>query len=112
MMKKLVVAFAILAVAMAFGGTVPSTRTSFRITLQQPSVVNGTELRPGDYRLNIGDNKVTLVQGKVSVEAPAKIETVDLKFDSTAIRYTADGRKQVVSEIRLGGSKTKVVLNP
>ena len=112
MVKRLLVAFAILVVAMAFAGTVPNARTSFRVTLQQPSVVNGTELQPGVYQLNLGDNKVTLVQNKVSVEAPAKIETVDSKFDFTAVLYTSNGSRRVVSEIRLGGSKTKVVLNP
>jgi hypothetical protein len=111
MVKKLVAVLAILVLAaMAFGGTVPAARTTFRITLMQPSVVNGAELKPGEYKLNIGDNKITLVQGKVSIDAPAKIETEKKKFDATAIRYQADGSKQVVAEIRLGGSKTRVVL--
>jgi len=111
MVKKLVVLFAILAVAMAVAGTVPVGRTTFRITLSQPSVVNGTVLKPGDYKLNLGEDKITLVQGKFSVEAPAKIETVESKFSDTAIRYTETAGKQVVAEIRLGGSKTKVVLS-
>ena len=111
MVKKFVVVFAILVLAaMAFAGTVPVGKTSFRITIMQPSVLNGTELKPGDYKLNLGDGKITLVQGKVSVEAPATIETVDSKFDTTAIRYREQGGKQNVAEIRLGGSKTKVVL--
>ena len=113
MVKKLFVVFAILVLAaMAFAGTIPVAKASFRITLMQPSVVNGTSLKPGDYKLNVGAGKITLVQGKVSVEAPAKIETVESKFDSTAIRYKEEGGKQSVAEIRLGGSKTKIVLNP
>src|SRR5690242_9614961 len=98
MVKRLVVLFAILAVAMAFAGTVPVAKSSFRITLMQPSVVNGTELKPGEYKLNLGENKITLIMGKVSVEAPAKIETVDSKFSTTAIRYKAEGEKQSVAE--------------
>jgi hypothetical protein len=113
MVKKLVVVLAILVLAaIAFAGTVPAGKTSFRITLMQPSVVNGTDLKPGDYKLNLGDGKITLVQGKISVEAPATFETADSKFDSTAIRYKEQGGKQSVAEIRLGGSKTKVVLQP
>jgi len=112
MVKKFVVVFAILVLAaMAFAGTVPAAKTSYHITLMQPSVVNGTDLKPGDYKLNLGDGKITLVQGKISVEAPAKIETVDSKFDSTAVRYKGEGGKQSVAEIRIGGSKTKIVLN-
>jgi len=111
MVKKLVVVFAILVLAaMAFAGTVPVAKNSYHITLMQPSVVNGTNLKPGDYKLNVGDGKITLVQGKISVEAPAKIETVDSKFDSTAVRYKDEGGKQSVAEIRIGGSKTKIVL--
>jgi hypothetical protein len=110
--KKIVVVFAILALAIGFAGSAPSGHSSFRINLLQPAVVNGTDLQPGEYRLNVGDNKITLVQGKKSVEAPAKIETGDSKFESTSIRYVANGGKQVISEIRLGGSKTRILLNP
>lgn len=46
------------------------------------------------------------------MEASAKIEPVDSRFDFTAVLNTSNRSKQVVSEIRLGGSKTKVVLNP
>jgi len=110
-MKKFVVVFAILVLAaMAFAGTVPVGKNSFHITLMQTSVVNGTELKPGDYKLNLSESKITLVQGKISVEAPATFETADSKFDTTAIRYKEQGGKQSIAEIRLGGSKTKVVL--
>ena len=112
MVKKLVVVFAILVLAaVAFAGTIPAAKNSYHITLMQTSVINGTELKPGDYKLNLGEGKITLVQGKVSVEAPAKIETVESKFDSTAVRYKDENGKQSVAEIRLGGSKTKIVLN-
>jgi len=112
-MKKLVVVLAILALAaMAFAGTIPVGKNSFRITLMQPSVVNGTELKPGEYKLNLSEARITLVQGKISVEAPATFETADSKFDNTAIRYQQQGGKQSVAEIRLGGSKTRVILQP
>jgi hypothetical protein len=111
MLKKVAAVLAILVLAaMAFAGTVPAAKSTFRITLMQPSVVNGTELKPGEYKLNLGDGKITLVQGKVSVDAPATIETQEKKFDATAIRYKAEGAKQVVAEIRIGGSKTRIVL--
>lgn len=107
MFKKFVFAFAILALVAAFAGTVPSVH-SYRITLAQAAVVNGTELKAGEYRLNVDTAKVTFVLGKVSVEAPAKIEAVDQKYSDTAIRYEGT----TLAEIRLGGTKTKIVLKP
>ncbi len=107
MFKKLILTFAILALAAAFAGTVPSVH-SYRITLAQPAVVNGTELKPGEYRLTVDESKITLVNGKSTVEAPAKLESVEKKYDNTAIRYTG----KTIAEIRLGGTKTKIVLNP
>jgi len=112
MFKKLVVAFAILALVAAFAGTVTSAKTSFKITLMQPSILNGTELKAGDCRVSLGDAKITLVQGKQSVVVPAKIEAAPQKFDTTMIRYTQQGQQQVISEIRLGGTTTKIVVIP
>lgn len=111
MLKKFVVAFAILALALAVAGTVPGMVGNYKITLLQPSVVKGNALKAGEYRLNVGADKVTIVNGKQSIEVPAKIESVDKKFDSTAIRYTEEGGKSSISEIRLGGTKTKLVFN-
>ncbi|MGA2270531.1 MAG: hypothetical protein ABSH44_18825 [Bryobacteraceae bacterium] len=105
MLRKFVLAFAILALAVASAAT-------YRITLVQPSVVKGTELKAGDYRLNVENDKVTIINGKQSVEVPVKIENVEQKYDSTAVRYSDQGGKSTISEIRLGGTKTKLVFTP
>lgn len=82
-----------------------------RITLYQPSVVNGKQLKAGDYKLELKDNKMTLSRGKETVTADVKVEQGDAKYGSTAIRYlNADGNYKV-SEIRLGGSKTKLTVD-
>jgi len=111
MFKKLVVTFLILALSAAFAGTVASNVGSYRITLLQPSVVNGTVLKPGDYKLNVANDKVTIVSGKTTVDATVKVETVEQKYDSTAIRYVDQNGKVAISEIRLGGTKTKLIFN-
>jgi hypothetical protein len=104
-MRQFVLAFVIFAIAIATAGTVPSAH-SYTITISQATVVNGTQLTPGDYRLTVVADKVTLVKGKVNVQLPAKIETADKKFDDTAVRYAGDK----LSEIRLGGTKTRIVV--
>lgn len=112
MLKKFVVAFAILALALATAGTVPGPGSSYKVTLLQPSVVKGNELKAGEYRLNLGVEKVTIVNGKKSIEVPVKVELADKKFETTAIRYTEEGGKSSISEIRLGGTTTRLVFNP
>jgi predicted secreted protein len=112
MFKKLILTLAIVALTLSFAGTVPGVGGNYKITLLQPSVVKGKELKAGEYRLNLAADKVTIVSGKQSVEVPVKVETAEQKFDTTAIRYTDEGGKPSISEIRLGGTRTKLVFNP
>ena len=108
-MKKLIVLFALFALVAAIAGTVPAIGPSYNVKLLRASVVKGMELKEGEYRLNLGKETATIGNGKVSVEAPVNVETADSKFDSTAIRYTEQAGKSVISEIRVGGTKTKIV---
>jgi hypothetical protein len=59
--------------------------------------------------VNVENTKCTLVNGKQSVEVNVKVETVEKKFDTTAVRYTTVGEKQSIKEIRIGGTKTKLI---
>src|SRR5262249_31425850 len=102
MIKKLVVSFALAGLAIA-------SAASHRITLFEESVVNGTTLKPGDYKLVVDGGRATLSRGKQSVEAPVSVEKANSKFGTTSVRY-ADGNKRV-QEIRLGGTDTKIVFD-
>ena len=112
MLQKLLPAFAILALVGASAGTVPAPGSSFRVTLSQPSVVKGAELKAGEYRVNLGAEKVTFVSGKTAVDASAKIETGNEKYDSTSVRFTTESGKAIISEIRIGGTATRLIFNP
>ena len=105
MFKKLVLAFAVLSIAAA------GAATGYKITITQAAVVKGNQLKAGDYRLNVEESKVTIANGKESVEIPVQVENNDQKFDRTAIRYTEEGGKQNITEIRISGTKTKLVFN-
>ncbi len=109
MIKKLVLAFAALALATAFGGAVSGVH--YKITLLQPSVVKGTELKAGEYRLQLVNETATITGQKLTVDVPVKVETNERKYDSTAIRYIEQNGKAIVSEIRIGGTKTKLLIN-
>lgn len=102
-MKKILLSFATLALAVA------SAAQSHRVTLFQPSFVNGTELKPGEYKVTVEGDKATLTSGKTSVSANVKTESADSKFSSTTVRYANGDGKYKVQEIRLGGTNTKVV---
>lgn len=86
-----------------------ASASEHRVTLFQTSVINGNELKAGEYKVELKDNKAFIRQGKQTVEADVKVEDMDSKFSSTSVRYsTADGKARV-SELRLGGTRMKVV---
>lgn len=104
MLKKYVVVFMTLALAVA-------TAKTYTVTLFQPSLVAGAELKPGDYQLNLLDNKVVIKSGKQKVEATVKVETAASRFSSTSVRYVNGEGKARIQEIRLGGTNLKLVFD-
>lgn len=103
MTNKLILSFATVALAAV------SAADSYRVTLFQPSVVNGTTLKPGEYRVEVKENKATIKGEGNKVEADVRTEASADKFGSTAVRYTNDGGRYKVEEIRVGGTKTKLI---
>lgn len=103
MTRKVLLSFMTLAIAVASAGS------SYKVTFFQPSLINGSELRPGDYKLTIQDNKAVITSGKTSVEAVVKTETSDSRFSSTSVRYRNGDGKYRVQEIRIGGTNTKLI---
>jgi|SRR5689334_5212671 hypothetical protein len=109
MLKRIVIALAIFALA-ASAGSVPAKVTSFTVNLMQKATIQGQELKAGEYRVTINGEKASFLKGKQAVEVPVKVETVEQKFDNTAVRYTGT-EKVTITEIRVGGSKTKLLFN-
>jgi hypothetical protein len=67
--------------------------------------------KAGDYRLKVDGQKIKIVDGKREVELAATVETGDQKFAATTVRYADQGGKVTIAEIRLGGTRTKLVFN-
>jgi hypothetical protein len=88
-----------------------ASAASHKLTLFEPSIVNGTELKPGEYRMEIKDQTVVIKKGAQTVEAPVKVETADSKFSNTTVRYQNGDGKYRVQEIRVGGTKMRLVFN-
>lgn len=108
MFTKFVLAFSILALVATFAGNLPPAA---HVTLTKPAVVSGTALKAGDYRLLVGDGKVTFNIEKQSFEIPAKIETNSRKFDVNQVEYDSTVVPTKVTEISLGGTKTRLIFN-
>jgi len=104
MIKQVLISFAVVALSVASAET-------FKVNIIQPSVVKGTQLKAGDYQLDVKDNAVVIVKGKQKVEVPAKIENADRKFARTRILYHEDNGKFSIQEIQLGGTKTKLTFD-
>lgn len=99
MVKKSILAFATLALAIA------SAASSYSVTFFQPVVVNGQTLKAGDYKVQYSADKATIKQGKSVTEVPIKVENGTDKYAATTVRLNGTQ----VEEIRLGGTHTKLV---
>jgi hypothetical protein len=64
MVKNVLLGFATAALAVA------SAASSYSVTFYEPVTINGTELKAGDYRLELKDNGMAVIkQGKTMTEA-------------------------------------------
>ncbi len=84
-----------------------SAANAYKVSLHQDAMVNGKQVKAGDYKIEVKDNNTAVLkQGKTTVEVPVKTETAESKFASTQVQYT-DGNN--LQEIRVGGTTTKLV---
>jgi hypothetical protein len=87
--------------------TLSAASGSYKVSLLDDSVIGGQQVKAGDYKVEIKDNRTAvLIHGKKSIEVRAKTETSPNRFSSTEIQYS-NGKQ--VQEIRVGGTNTKIV---
>jgi hypothetical protein len=104
MINRILVLFTVLALAGL------ASAKSYTITLFEPSVIGGSELKPGEYTLELKDEKVVIKKGKQMGEAAVKVETADSKYSTTSVRYSNGDGKYHIQEIHLGGTNMKLVV--
>ena len=83
---------------------------SHHVTVYNSVWVGTTELKPGDYNVQVENGKAVFKSKKDTVEVPAKMETGNTKYPFTALNTSNTGGKQKLSEIELGGTKMKIVM--
>ena len=102
MKRKLVFLFAVAGLALA-------SAKSYSVKLFQPATVGGKELAPGEYKVEVNGEKAVIRNGKTDAEATIKVEDGETKYGTTTVRFTDENGKFHIQEIRLGGTRTKLV---
>jgi hypothetical protein len=99
--NKLLFGFASVALAVA------SAASGYNVTFYQPVVINGAQLGPGAYRVEIQGSMAVIKKGKTVTEAPVRVQNDGEKFRANTVRLEGDR----VSEIRIGGTHTRLVFD-
>ena len=99
----------LLAMALAAVGAAAATK-SYSLTLFGPDTVGNTELKQGTYRIEVSDQKLVIHNGKQATEVPVKVETNGARYPETTVRLEVVNGVRRVSEIHLGGTRTRLVL--
>jgi hypothetical protein len=97
-----------LTILMAVGISVAYAASSYHVTLEKPTTVNGTQLSPGSYKLEIQGDKAILKHGKTEVETNVTVEKAPQKFNLTSVGYAGDDAS-VLHDIRLAGTTLKLL---
>ena len=84
---------------------------SYQITMSSAAAIGSAQLQPGEYKIVLDDSSAhfTEVRTGEEVEVLATIDnTTEKKFERTTIHSTRASGETVITEIRLGGTKTRI----
>ena len=86
------------------------------LSVQEPVTINGTQLKPGDYKVQWDGNgpsvELSITQGKkVIAKVPAHMVNLETASsnDAAVVKNNGDGTKSL-SEVRLSGKKFSLAL--
>jgi hypothetical protein len=85
---------------------VASAASSYTVKLYDPMWAGSTELKAGEYTVEMQGDKAVFKSGKKVFEVPATLGTSDSKFKATSL--TSMDKK--IQEIDLGGTKSRIVI--
>lgn len=100
MYRKVVLCFALIGLAAM------ASAKSYTVKLFAPATAGTVLLKAGEYKVEISGDTATLSG------VPMKVQTVDTKYPTTTVRLEGgDGAAKRIQEIRLGGTKLKLVFS-
>lgn len=86
-----------------------SAAKTYEITIAGPAKAGSVQLKPGQYRLKVdGSNATFTGEGVKNATTPVKVVTTDKKVETTIVNAQKEGDTEVIKDIELGGSKTKI----
>lgn len=101
-LTKLSLCLATLALGIA------SAASNYTVKLSSNISAGDTQLKSGEYKLEVADNQVIFKQGKKSIPIPATVEK-----NASNYRYTSvETENSKLQAIDLGGTNMKIVFTP
>ena len=95
---KVILSLATLALGIA------SAATSYEVKLTGPTWIGATQMKAGDYKVELQGGMAIFKSGKNVVEIPATVGTSEQKYNATSISIV-DSK---LREIDFGGTKSKI----
>jgi hypothetical protein len=105
MIRKVLLSCAVGALAAVAGAK------SYTVNLFAPAMLGSTELQPGEYKVEVVDQKAVIRNGKMHGEFAVKVENSNSKYNTTTVRFTNGDGKMHIQEIHVGGTTTKLVFS-
>ena len=82
--------------------------SSYDVKLYDPVWIGDTQLKKGDYKVEMKGDKAVFTMGKTSVEVPATVAKADRKYSGNS--FVTEGSKLI--ELDLGGTTSKILFSP
>lgn len=104
MKKKIIFAFVTLTLTVASAAS-----NRYNVKIYEPAQIAGQTLKPGDYTIELKDNRAVIKNGRQVVEVGVRVENEAKKFASSVVRYSGEAPNAKIDEIRIGGTTTRIV---
>jgi hypothetical protein len=98
------IAFSVTALALG----IASAASSYKVKLDSPLFIGSTELKAGEYRVEMQGEKAVFKTGKTVIEVPATMGKSEHNYRWTSV--LTDGTK--LQEIDFGGTTESMLFNP
>ena len=100
----------LLAGVLAISSISLASAKTYEISLAGPTKAGNLTLKPGQYRLKVDGTTATFtfVETSKQFTTTVKVDTTDKKFDDTRVDANKEGATDVIKDIELGGTKTKL----